>query len=112
MPNAVEVRRFLALALSLGLAACASATPTRWEKPGVNDAATAKEDESDCRVSAQREAVRVYPYGVGPPPYTAAYVDASWLMWQRSVDADRVAAEDRFMALCMRNKGYTRTPIN
>jgi hypothetical protein len=83
----------------------------RWERPGANDAATAK-DQSDCRVTAEREAARSYPYTAGPPPYAAASADASWLMWQRNVDADRFAAEDRFMALCMRNKGYTRTPIN
>jgi hypothetical protein len=107
------MRRFLALALSLGLAACAGAgaTPTRWERSGVDDATTAK-DESDCRATAQREAARRYPYGFGPPPYAAAYADASWLTWQRSVDADRVAAENRLTELCMRNKGYARTPIN
>ena len=110
MPNTGAVRRVVALALSLGLAACASATLTRWEKPGVNDATTAK-DESDCRATAQREAARLSPDGYGPPLYTAAYVDASWLTWQRSLDADRLAAEKRFTELCMRNKGYARAPV-
>lgn len=110
MPSAGKVRGVLALMLSLGLAACAGAPPTRWARSGVDDATTAK-DESDCRETSRREAARRHPYGFGPAPYTAAYADASLLSWQHSVEAERFADETRLTEMCMRNKGYARTPV-
>ena len=67
MPNLrlIEGPRFpvckrLALLLPLLLATCAA--PLTWQKPGV-DNTTLTKDTSDCRASAEREAVRRYPHG-------------------------------------------------
>ncbi|MFI5002111.1 MAG: hypothetical protein ACHQK9_19690 [Reyranellales bacterium] len=97
----------VALALSFGLAACAT-TPTRWEKPGVPDVQIAQ-DMSDCRATAQQEAARLYPYGYGPP-LTGSFADYSFLEWQMRIDARRAVAAERFVGLCLLNKGYARAP--
>ena len=101
MSRAIAVRRGVVLVMSLCLAACASATPTRWQRPGADGATTAK-DESDCHAAAQQEAARLYPYGYNRPDFGPSGA----LVSQQRDYVDRFDAERRLMGLCMRKKGY------
>jgi hypothetical protein len=99
------MRRVLPLATMLALAACA--TPSRWEKPGVDQAA-ARQDFDDCRSAAQREALRYYSF---PPfPYWGPYWGfgrrRGYFYYQPTWDSERFFAENRLAAFCMRSRGY------
>ena len=90
----------LALLLPLLLAMCAA--PLTWQKPGV-DNTTLTKDTSDCRASAEREAVRRYPHGFYAPAASGT-VAAS----QRD-ETNRSTVEASLFNACMEAKGYTRS---
>ena len=92
------------LVLSIVLAACAAPTSATWQKAGVSDATKAK-DTSECQDAAQKEAVRLYPYGSNP----LLAGTPGGLMSQQRDERDRSDAKERSFDLCMRNKGYART---
>lgn len=88
------------------LAACGS--PMRWEKPGVADTIAAT-DEAQCRAAAHQEAIRLYPYGDGPPFYYP-YRHMSMLQWTQMIDTARSYAEEDLTGFCMGARGYARVP--
>jgi hypothetical protein len=92
------------LVLSFVLAACAAPTSATWQKAGASDATKAK-DTSDCHGAAQKEALRLYPYGSNP----LLSGSPGGLMYQQHDERVRSDAEGRSFDLCMRNKGYART---
>ena len=96
--------RLLPVALLLSGAACVS-TPTRWERPGVPDAAG---DTAECRTAANRQAIAMLPYGDGPPLYGLSS-DISMLQWKMAIDNQRGYLEEDLVRACMRNKGFVPT---
>ncbi len=97
-------RRLIALALSLGLAACGGAAPgTSWKKAGADDATIAS-DTALCRASAQQQASRLYPHTAGSPAMSGAGMIAA----QQAANTDRTSAELQMFNDCMQDKGYTR----
>lgn len=82
----------------------------RWEKPGVADT-RATTDEAECRTMAKQEAVRLYPYGNGPPLY-GAYRQMSMLQWTMMIDRVRYYAEEDLARSCMGARGYARVPAS
>ena len=101
------VRHALSAALLLTVAAC-SATPMRWQKPGIADAT---EDESQCRADAHQTAIRRMPYGNGPPIYGVSR-DMSLLQWTQGMDIQRDRYEERLTTTCMRDKGFELVPVS
>ncbi|MFI4999864.1 MAG: hypothetical protein ACHQK9_08290 [Reyranellales bacterium] len=103
------MRNVLPLALLMGLAGCAS--PSRWEKPGV-DQSVAVRDQNECRQAARQEANR-YPYP--PTPYFGGpfggWRRPSYFLWQSDFESDRFFTENRLAAFCMRSRGYELVPI-
>jgi hypothetical protein len=102
MPNNILMRASFKLMLVLGLTACATPAVAPWQKSGADETTIAK-DASDCRASAEREAVRRYPYGFG-----SASGASGMAMSQQHDEMDRSGAESSSFDSCMRNKGYTR----
>jgi hypothetical protein len=94
-----------ALLLSLAIAGCAAATTERWQKPGT-DADTLERDSADCKVAAEQEAVRRYPYGFNAPS-----LGATGMVATRQRDEIR-RGEARSVAFnnCMQTNGYQRVP--
>lgn len=101
MPKMRAAARLVAILGSLALAGCAAA-PT-WQKAG-SDASAAASDASECRLAAQREALRLFPYGSRGPYYASAGAVGAAQMHD---EADRSAAEAQHFNQCMRSKGYT-----
>ncbi len=97
-------RLLIALALSLGVAACSgpAAAPT-WKKAGATDATIAA-DTAQCRTSAQQQAARLYPYGSSNPALGGAGMVAA----QQQANNDRASAEIEMFNDCMQGKGYAR----
>jgi len=93
---------------AVGLAACGG-PPMRWEKPGVADTRAAA-DEAECRAAAHQEAIRLYPYGYGPPLY-GVYREMSMLQWTMMIDRTRYYAEEDLTRSCMRARGYARRQV-
>ena len=96
----------------LGLAAVALAAcgpPMRWEKPGVADTRAAT-DEAECRAAAHQAAIRLYPYGNGPPRY-GPYREMSMLQWTQMIDTARYYAGEDLTRSCMRARGYARVQV-
>ncbi len=100
--------------LLLALGACA---PSRWDKPGANAAAVAR-DQAECRNAARDMAFRTYsqpprqPFAgaVGPSPYIGMRADPE-NMWQySSADPGPYAMEERLTSNCLRERGYHRVP--
>jgi hypothetical protein len=91
-------------ALSLGLAACTAPTVAEWQKSGA-DQQTVARDTSECRASAEQEALRRYPRGFSSPSFGAAGVVAS----QQRDETNRSSAELALFNSCMQDKGYTRS---
>ncbi|UYN97680.1 MAG: hypothetical protein KIT25_12395 [Enhydrobacter sp.] len=102
------MRRFLLLLPLLAFGACASTV--RWEKQGA-DLATIEHDSQECRVAAQREAFRYstppfpywYGFGYGAP---SAWFGRGYSFSRLSWETDRLFAESRLAAFCMRSRGY------
>ena len=91
---------------SVALGACATAAPPRWERPGVGDQSSAW-DASDCGAISWTEAERLHPYE--PTQQTGTLtVDSDWMRQRQRVDNERFADANRFFALCMQNRGYTK----
>jgi hypothetical protein len=92
---------------ALGTAGCSGPPPAQapvaWQKPGT-DQQTVARDTSNCRVTAQAEALRQYPHGGGYPGLGAAGVVAS----QQQDDANRTIVEAARFNDCMLGRGYKR----
>jgi hypothetical protein len=95
----------LALLAAAALAACTGALPAgqpfRWQS-GSDHATPTLADSSDCRFQARRQAEMRFPARVldvpsGPGKRTSVTLPS---------DGDRLAAEIRFYAQCMRQKGF------
>ena len=98
------IRTLIAVALSVGLAACGGAAPaTTWKKAGADDATIAS-DTATCRAAAQQQAARFYPQSGGNPAMTGAGMIAA----QQAANTDRNSAEIEIFNDCMQGKGYTR----
>jgi hypothetical protein len=89
--------------LGLGLSACSAPAPTSWQKPGADEGTIAR-DTSNCRVTAQAEALRQYPQGAGSPGLGAGGIAAS----QQQDDANRSIVEAARFNDCMAGRGYKR----
>lgn len=102
-------RIFPMLGIVLAVGACAQTT--RWEKPQATEEATAT-DLQDCRVQAQREAIRtVGPYPVGYPFY-GPFLHRGWRAeYESRLRQEQYFAEGRLTSFCMRNKGYERVVV-
>jgi hypothetical protein len=90
------------------LAACANCTPPDagpWHKAGTSEQ-TMSQDAAECRVSAQEEALRRYPYRAGSP---SLGVTGAVLSQQRD-DNSRAVAETSLFNSCMQSRGYQRAP--
>jgi hypothetical protein len=85
---------------SLALSACEQ-PPTRWEKPGADEKATA-DDLVTCRRAAQEEAFSEFP-----PTFPRFVVFRRYAYY----DDNRFYTETRLTDFCMRNKGYTLITI-
>ena len=95
---------------ALALGACAQ--PARWEKPQTS-AETAANDLQDCRLQAQREALRaVGPYPMGFPFYGPPYSYGWRAEYESRLRQEQYFAENRLTSFCMRNKGYERVAID
>ena len=101
------MHRFVSLALTLAVAACA--TPTRWEKPGISDETKAT-DLTECQRLAARQGLTYYPSAVNAPPGWAD--QQRWAIMDTYSDDSRYHAEFRLTAACMRNKGYEQVPAS
>ncbi len=88
------------------LAACSTAPMTRWERPGASDATSAR-DASDCSAVSWTEAERLHPYGATAAT-SSATVDSDWMIRRQQVDNARFSDANRFFALCMQSRGYSR----
>ncbi len=100
------MRKVVPAVLLLAVAGCS--THAHWEKPGATEQMTVA-DAVDCRRAATREAFVYNPEGMLPPlwpPTRRGY----WLYWQQLQDTQRLYAENRLTAFCMRNKGYELLP--
>ncbi|MGE5524545.1 MAG: hypothetical protein ACM3SS_12595 [Rhodospirillaceae bacterium] len=93
---------------ALILAAC---TPMQWHKPGVDDAALARETDA-CRRQAREQSfhelnarVLSQPYGTGLDPRGHAT-----LAPPLAAEGDRVIIEQTLMSNCMRSLGYVLAP--
>jgi hypothetical protein len=95
----------LALLAAAALAACTGAPPAgqpfRWQS-GSGHATPTLADSSDCRFQARRQAEMRFPDRVldvpsGPGKRTSVTLPS---------DGDRLAADIRFYAQCMRHKGF------
>lgn len=93
--------------LLLAVAAC-SATPMRWQKPGVVDAS---KDEAECGTAAHEQAINQLPYGNGPPLY-GLYSRVSMLQWTNAIDNERYYLERDLTRQCMLNKGFLLVPTS
>lgn len=91
----VDMRPFLCLAAAL-LTACAG---PKWEKPGAT-AEMAAADLQACRASAPMQP-RV-PLGPATKPGLGGNFDG---MAER--EGERMRADEKYAAECMRKKGYT-----
>lgn len=108
----VVPQKTILVAVMLGLAAVALAAcvaPMRWEKPGVTDALAAT-DEAECRATAHQAAIRLFPYGNGPPLY-GGYRKMSMLQWTQTIDTARYDAGEDLTRSCMRARGYARMQV-
>lgn len=104
MPSAPTLRIHRVLLLSLGLAACTTASgPPKWDKPGV-DSAVANQDLSECRIIANRQAQRAYPPYMGPN-YAAGTASA---VPQQRLDTNRAITESQAFSSCMQSRGYVQ----
>ncbi len=92
--------------MSLALAACATTAPPRWERPGVSEQSSAW-DASDCSAVSWTEAERLHPYEPTQATGTVT-VDSDWMRQRQRVDNERFADANRFFALCMQNRGYSK----
>ena len=103
------MRRVVPFLLMLAVSACG--TPMRWDKPGATDQMV-EADFSSCRLAAQQEANRYYPfYPWGWGGWGWGYGRHSGLMWQMRADDERFLAQNRLTAFCMRTKGYEQVPV-
>jgi hypothetical protein len=113
MRKAVPRKSMLGVSM-LGTAAVAlmaCGTPMRWEKPGVAETLAAT-DEAECRAAAHQDAIRLYPYGNGPPLYPySPYRHMSMLQWTQMIDTARYYAEEDLTGSCMRARGYAQVQV-
>ncbi|MBS0547818.1 MAG: hypothetical protein JSR24_08720 [Proteobacteria bacterium] len=93
------MRRILPFLMLLGVAAC-GLPQTRWEKPGVDEKATAA-DLVACRHAASQEAFATYPFPYGSPFFGYRRFGSFGYY-----EENRFYAESRLANFCMRNKGY------
>ena len=99
----IAMGKVLPFVLLAAVAGCA--TPSHWEKPGV-DTAVAERDNAECRQAAQQEASRYY---YPPVPYFSGFGPhrhRSYFLWQTNFESNRFFAETRLAAFCMRSRGY------
>ena len=91
--------------LLLLLAACDQ--PMRWEKPGADAEARAR-DLDECRAAASDESNRNYYPASGVAP-------DSWRWpsnWPQRPESQRFYAETNLTRFCMRNKGWELAPAS
>ena len=87
----------------LGVSACSPPAPTSWQKPGA-DEQTISRDTSNCRVTAEAEALRQYPHSASSSGSGAAGLLGS----QQQDDANRSIVEAARFNDCMAGRGYKR----
>ena len=107
----IASRAFLGLLIAFALAACG--TPAVYTKAGASED-VAKADLTDCRSAARDESWRSYGfgYGFGPGPWGWGFgYGGSRFLWRQRLASDRYFEEGRLADFCMRNKGYTLTPV-
>ena len=100
------IRPILVAGVLFGAAAC-SATPMRWERPGVADATR---DEAACRAAAREEASRQLPYGNGPPVF-GGYRRVSMIQFTQAIDNERSVLAEHLTRICMYEKGFALVPM-
>ena len=89
--------------IGLGASACSAPAPVSWQKPDA-DQQTISRDTSNCRITAQAEALRQYPYSAGSSGSGAAGTLGS----QQHGDTNRSIVEAARFNDCMLGRGYKR----